>query len=410
MPSPPEAIDLPVLPEAWPASLELGMMDSPGGAAAMARTAPFRFRYQYLAGGVNTGNGWANWNPNGSFVTNYVQESLANSITPIFTYYMIYHSTPGSTMEEQKGVITNLQNTATMTAYWNDLKLFFQRAGAFKETVILHMEPDMWGYAQHEAEGDEAATVGAKVSSTGIPELRGLPDNLAGLARGVLALRDAYARNVLVAYHQSGWGTGVDIYVANTNDDSVDSLAERSARFYLSLGADFDVVFSEFSDRDAAFKQHVYGDGGASWWDEADFTRNLRFIAAFVRASQERIVMWQVPFGNTKMRALNNTWGHFQDNRVEWLLDDPTHTHLQAYRQAGVVAFLFGGGASGVTCACDGVQDGVTDPQPINGNSIVSLNSDDDGGFFRQKAATYYLAGPLSLSSPAITRESSAPR
>jgi len=35
------------------------MASEPGDAAKMRRTAPFRFRYQYLAGGVNTGKGWA---------------------------------------------------------------------------------------------------------------------------------------------------------------------------------------------------------------------------------------------------------------------------------------------------------------------------------------------------------------
>jgi hypothetical protein len=37
------------------------MSDGPGGAAAMRAVAPFAFRYQYLAGGVNTGSGWATW-------------------------------------------------------------------------------------------------------------------------------------------------------------------------------------------------------------------------------------------------------------------------------------------------------------------------------------------------------------
>jgi hypothetical protein len=46
------------LPAGWPARLELGVADSPGGAAALRATAPFLFRYQYLAGGVNTGSGW----------------------------------------------------------------------------------------------------------------------------------------------------------------------------------------------------------------------------------------------------------------------------------------------------------------------------------------------------------------
>ena len=44
--------------------------------------------------------------------------------------------------------------------------------------------------------------------------------------------------------------------------------------------------------------------------------------------------MWQIPLGNTKMRAMNNTWGHYQDNRVEWLLDEPARTHLRTYLNA----------------------------------------------------------------------------
>src|SRR4051812_35011348 len=59
------AVGLPPLPNQWPATLQLGMSSSPGDAAKMKSTAPFGFRYQYLAGGVNTGSGWATWNPSG---------------------------------------------------------------------------------------------------------------------------------------------------------------------------------------------------------------------------------------------------------------------------------------------------------------------------------------------------------
>lgn len=71
-----------LLPAGWPARIELGMSDSPGGAAAMRRTAPFGFRYQYLAGGANTGSGWATWNANGDFARFYIQDSVANGIIP----------------------------------------------------------------------------------------------------------------------------------------------------------------------------------------------------------------------------------------------------------------------------------------------------------------------------------------
>src|SRR5690348_10407695 len=40
---------LPSLPPGWPGTLQVGLADAPGGAAAMKATAPYGFRYQYLA-------------------------------------------------------------------------------------------------------------------------------------------------------------------------------------------------------------------------------------------------------------------------------------------------------------------------------------------------------------------------
>src|SRR5437762_1153620 len=85
---------LPPLPARWPHTLELGASDDPGGAAALHKLAPFGFRYQYLAGGVNTGHGWSTWNPGGTFVTRYEQESWASREIPVFTYYMLLQSKP----------------------------------------------------------------------------------------------------------------------------------------------------------------------------------------------------------------------------------------------------------------------------------------------------------------------------
>src|SRR5207245_10548801 len=120
----------------WSSGLvQLVMSDGPGGAAALREFAPVGVRYQYLAGGVNTGEGWATWNPDGSFVSNYIKESVDNQLTPVFTYYMIRQSAPGKDMKEADGVNTNLQNAATMAAYFQDLKLFFQRPAASSSPV-----------------------------------------------------------------------------------------------------------------------------------------------------------------------------------------------------------------------------------------------------------------------------------
>ncbi|MGE3272092.1 MAG: fibronectin type III domain-containing protein [Chloroflexota bacterium] len=397
---------LPPMPSSWPSTLPLGRADAPGGAAAMKAQAPFAFRYQYLAAGVNTGNGWANWNPNGQFVTYYIQDSVANGMTPVFTYYMIYQSLPGGGSESQ-AVLGNLNNTATMQAYYADLKLFFQRAGAFPNNkVVLHVEPDMWGYVQQAASNDNAATVPAKVGSTGVAEVAGLPDNVAGLAQGIVRMRNQYAPNVILAYHVSVWGTGVDISMSDPADSQVDQLGNRAGAFYNSVGAPFDVAFGEYSDRDSGFKQAIYGQGAEAWWNAGDFSRFARFISRFVSTSGKRMVLWQIPLGNTKMRAVNNTWNHYQDNRVEWLLDEPARTHLTEYINAGVIGFMFGRGADGATNAADSNGDGVTNPAAINGNTQTSYNADDDGGFFHNRAAAYYQAGPLSLpggSAPPAT-------
>jgi hypothetical protein len=381
------------------ATLGIGLTDGPGGAKALRTSAPFEYRYQYLAGGVNTGDGWPTWNPNGSFASMYARESFAAHVTPVFTLYTIRQSLPGRDVgDEAKADLGNLVNTGTMRDWYANARLLFKRAGAFNKRVIVHVEPDLWGYVQQAAPSDNAGKVPAAVASTGDADLKGLPNNVSGFARAVVRLRDKYAPNVLLGYHLSVWGTKVDIALQDPPDKQVDALGRRAARFYRSLKARFDMTFAEFSDRDSAFKQIVYGDGGASWWNAADFRRDARFDRVYSRATRQRIVKWQIPLGNTLMRAMDDTWGHYRDNRVQWLLGSSGgRKHLRTYADAGVIALLFGGGADGTTCACDARGDGVTNPPPKHGNTRPSLSADDDGGYFRDRVRRYYRAGPIRL-------------
>ena len=39
----------------------------------------------------------------------------------------------------------------------------------------------------------------------------------------------------------------------------------------------------------------------------------------------------------------------------------------------------------------------MTNPKQINGNTRLSLSADDDGGYFRERAAAYYASGGLDL-------------
>jgi hypothetical protein len=389
---------LPPLPRRWPHPLRLGLIDPPGDAAALASSHSFGFRYQYLSGGVNTGRGWSTWDPDGTFVDRYIEESATAGLTPVFSYYMLEQSDPGAEGEaNQTADMTNLTDPATMRSYFADVELFMLRAGAFRaHTVVLHVEPDLWGYIEQRATGNEAATVPVAVAATGDPQLRGLPNNAAGLAQAFVRLRNRYAPNVLLAYALSDFGTGVDIVADQPSPSEVEGLAGRSAAFFRSLHANFDLVFSEFSNRDAAYRQDVDGEGPWVWWDTTDYENNLRYLSQFVRDSGRRVVIWQIPLGNTIMRAMNDTPYHYQDNHVQWLLGAGGRPHLQAYLDAGVIGLLFGAAMPTDTCACDAAHDGVTNPPPIDGNTRLSLNADDDGGYFRAVARAYARA-PLML-------------
>jgi hypothetical protein len=67
---------------------------------------------------------------------------------------------------------------------------------------------------------------------------------------------------------------------------------------------------------------------------------------------------------------------------------------------AGVIGVLFGAGQYGQdTEVYDYAGDGITNPNPINGNTNVALYADDDGGFLRTGAAAYYT-NPILWASP----------
>src|SRR5207302_419439 len=106
-----------------------------------------------------------------------------------------------------------------------------------------------------------------------------------------------------------------------------------------------------------------------------------------------RVVLWQIPLGNTVMRTCNNATGHFQDNRVQGLLGN-NGAALPAWIDAGAIGLLWGAGAGDQTQNTDSQGDGITNPAPINGNITSATVADDDGGYLRSQAAGYYGRGP----------------
>ena len=126
--------------------VELGMASAPGEAAAMQAVAPFGYRYQYLTGPADSG--WATWAPDGTFVTHYIDESATVMMTPVFSYYVLLQSSPEGNSDEDRQARA-LNDETIMRTYFDTLRLFFERAGERPtEEVILHIEPDLWGFVE----------------------------------------------------------------------------------------------------------------------------------------------------------------------------------------------------------------------------------------------------------------------
>ncbi len=372
-----------LFPASLPRHLGLGLMNDPEHLGWMTSSGiPWDYRYQYLTGGVNTGQGWTN----SLSVDDYMRASGANGYIPVFTYYQIVPSAPDPWSED---VSEKLTNPSTMNAYFSEWKLLMQKAGAYGAAVVVQVEPDTWGYMESSF-GANATSVPVSVSSSGFAEVAGFPNNAAGFAQALVSLRNTYARNVLLGFHVSDWATGKDLIL---NQADPNSLADGVFAFYQSLGVQFDLFFFDPADRDAGFYQVVRNDNGAHWWNDADFQRFDQFVGRLLGLAGKKGVVWQVPIGNTVSRSENNTWGHYQDNRVQYWLGD--RTHLQALANDGVIAILFGAGASGCTMYDDDMGDGVTNPPPINGNDHQAEYADDDGGYLRESAAAYYSAGAI---------------
>ena len=394
---------------------------------------PFDYLYQYLAGGVNTGGGWQSWNPGGTFPITYARRASALGAVPVFSYYQIQHSRgPCDGCGEAARDLANLDDPTTMAAYFDDFATLMRRLGpqshdgvpGFGGPTIVHVEPDLAGFALQglldrprchghcTGSGSDPSQLRAAVASTGRAELAGLEDSFRGFNLALLRLRDLYAPNVALAFHISNWAALRDI--GSERDPAIDpvALGRTVADFAARSGvtdsgpglSTYDLLFNDVADRDAGYYKYVLGED--RFWDRLNasplsFHRWERYLATITGATGKPAFVWQVPLGNQRFRTMDNTYGHYQDNRAEYFFE-----HVDELRRAGIAAVLFGQGNPGSTTHHDERGDGVTNPAPVcttdgtSGAAIcpdeVSSVADDDGGYLRLAAAHYYR----SISRP----------
>jgi hypothetical protein len=405
--------------------LHFGLANSPSDLGWMTSSqVPWRYRYQYLAGGVNTGSGWETWNsPAGQFAAWYMSNSTSGAAKyiPVFTYYELLQSTPSTGSSELDRDYSNLQNASTMSTYYSNFRLLMTKSESYGLPVIVHVEPDFWGYMQQKAAANgwaSAAEVPASVASSGNPEMGGYANTLQGFACGLMHLRDVYdpGHNVLLAIHASMWSSGLD--VASSTDASLDAPAQAdlTSAFLNSAcmasnpygGGTWDLVFNDIDDHDAGWwESHGINQWFTHWWDPTNttypnFARYLSWVSELHSRTGKPQVAWQVPVGNQWFLTMNNTCGHYQDNVAQYVL-----AHPAAFYAAGLIAVLFGSGNGCQSTYTDGQGDGVTNngggPTTdtlgycIACNAHTSIWSDDDGGFLRIFVGLYYASGRIPV-------------
>ena len=373
-----------------PGHFMLGVTSSPGDkwvAEVRKDGAQFDIRYQYICSGVNTKSNWKNWNsPPGQFALDYLKDSDRMGTIPCLTYYQMYQSLPcAGKGDEAQGNKKNVENAETMKAYYEDFHLLLQKAGQFGKTVIIHHEPDLWGYFSVGGafKPNDPDQIKVMVKSSGAPEAVGFDDTAAGFGKCLVNMRDKLAPNVLLAWHASKWG--------DPNPRTMAAFAMRCGKW--------DLIFTDPSDRDAEWKVAHGSKASDVWWTEKSFVSFRDWSGEIHRQTGLPLMAWQIPMGNSIMATCNNTDGHYMDNRVEYFLEDyPANKHIAEWAAAGYIGLLWGGGAGGCTDCRDGKKDGITNPTPVKNNKGDKATfADDDGGYLRIRAANYYAKKPLPL-------------
>jgi hypothetical protein len=365
------------------------------GSAAAVAAAPYDLEYIYISGGLFTsttpctscascapGTWWGCYNsPPGAYATDFINSAMGESPAqiPMFSYYEILQTAQATLSGFQEGTSEVTQaatDVGIMTRYYNDWRFLLQKIGGAK--VLLHIEPDFWGYVR---QAGDPTTLAAAVGSANPTDCGTLPATVAGLGQCLIAMVRKYAPKALVGLQASAWN------IAGNTSSSVDVTvdAKAVAAVLAACGqssADFVVV--ETSDRDAGYYQVVQNRD--TWWDPTDTTlpdyqQDLTWIKALTEALGVPALYWQTPLGNA---AQTNAANHYQDNRVDYFFGGSASqvesaapvtvpSHWSELAAAHVVGVAFGAGA--------GDQ---TDP-------------DTDGGNLAAKTKAYITAGGQAL-------------
>ena len=328
----------------------------------------FDIQWMYLSG--QAGNDWYNdytyGAADGSFLTTMLTTIDGYGFIPGIHLYNIGYGHAGG----DAGLLTEVQTVSFMTSYFAEFKVMMQKSKSFGKPVIIVLEGDSFGMLSLLTSNNPNTM--AAVASTGMAELQGLPNTIAGIGLGYLAIRKSVgATNVYMGPDTPDYAANGDIM--NYPPTDTDPLASHVAYQWSfmgplgvganSTGARFD--FSAACPRDA--DQGYYTDTASSAYDGRDawstsdsasvntpsVNRYVQWLSLYRQTSGRPWVLHQVPIGNSQHTdtaySATTARSGYRDILVEYLLqyESPASTSLRAqhlgnFANAGVIAMLFG--------------------------------------------------------------------
>ncbi|RME72071.1 MAG: hypothetical protein D6784_14055 [Chloroflexi bacterium] len=335
---------------------------------------PWQYAYQYITYHWYT-DGWG-----GNFVGRYVQQAWTAGYIPVISVYLML-GLPPTCGENADCYAQKLQNSSAVATYLAAITEAARQARGSKP-VIFHLEPDFYGYFQQTNYSRNVPQPDSPANYPVALNISGYPNDLRGFGRRIVDVIHQTAPNALVAPHASMWATNAD--PNSVPPEEVIRSAQSTAAFIGAMGgAEADLYFVEWSDRDSGCDHPSECNPPRPWWDTTNRTlprpaRALLWANALSEASGKRLVLWQVPAGNM---GLDNTCQHYRDNRPAYAF-----SHPRDLADTGILAVLFGGG------------------------SPCSTQPNTDGGFILAQADTAYAlpaaAGTLTsdgVSGPTVS-------
>jgi len=379
------------IPAGLPARALVGLFEDTGATWMKTSGVPWDVRYRYFTKGWV--NNWGFGAYDGSWGLSYMRECDGQRFIPAIQYYQVNGEAGGS----ESAFLSKVQNATTMKGYFGDFKILMQRAKDFGKPVVVLIEADGFGFLQQQTTGNNAAY--AAIKDSGVAELAGLPNTVAGWGLAFLQLKKSVgASNAILGIHVSAWASGKDIAYGSVTDPlspEVDKVYNFLAPFGLAAnvtGATWDVLVGDPLDRDSDY--YVLVQGQNRWWDASDsasissksFNRYAEWVRLWNVKAARRWILWQIPLGNSNHRDVANDGSAragYKDNRPEYFFGNGT-AHMAKFADAGVIGLLFGAGAGGQS-------------------SYQNDNYTDGQLFMKSRAGAILSAGGVTLGSGAST-------